>query len=508
MTSEANLDLHQTAPRTSSERGDGASTLSKDIVWTTVTSVAVLVGNAVLASILARRGASEMFEPYNVAKRVAASVMPLVSLGLTVGVVKYVAAQRSESAKRGVVLASLLVIVPVVLLSTALVASSPAVAARVLIGSGDVLLMWAVWLYSIALTVNTMVYAYYRAELRQSRANWANFIAMVAIPLIVVFVVPASYDAAAMVVTMSVCILAVNGAQIAVRAVRALTDAGARTEARRVMRELMTYSLPRIPAGLTTSLILLVGPWMARRGGDTESSAYLLAGLAVAQMVAAGLQAFGIVLLPRVSELHARGRGDDLGRVVIRLLYGGLLLSLASTPFLVAGAEALVPVWLGSEFVRAVPVVRIVALAVPGVVIFSLLRSVADGCIVSPVNTYASTAGLLLAIAVSYVAGASHPEGIAAGYTLGQLLMASWLGLVVMRTLRLRVPPGYLLGVLVVSVALSTASVFIGRALGGAGVTLALTVILGTAVLGGAFWLSPREYGFRSTIQSISRRPR
>ena len=51
------------------------------------------------------------------------------------------------------------------------------------------------WSFACALTMNTLVYTFYRAEMRQDRANWSTLSAMTIAPVLVVAFAPQSWEA-------------------------------------------------------------------------------------------------------------------------------------------------------------------------------------------------------------------------------------------------------------------------------------------------------------------------
>ena len=72
------------------------ASISRDLVWTTLTSATVLVGAAALSYFLARRGAVDVYGPYQLAKRVGTSIMPFLVLGLNVAAVKYIPSTKDR----------------------------------------------------------------------------------------------------------------------------------------------------------------------------------------------------------------------------------------------------------------------------------------------------------------------------------------------------------------------------------------------------------------------------
>lgn len=474
--------------------------LGRDVILTSIASVLVLVGNAVIASLLARRGIYDVFEPYNVAKRVGNVVYSVLTLGMTIGAVRYFAAAASDAERRRVNIAAIGMLAATVVAGTALMVLWPAGFSRLLVGEPDVALGWATWAFSVALALNAMVYAFYRAELRQTLANVANLVAVFVLPLAVILAAPPSWHAPSLLTITSLLIIVWSVWLLGRRLLESLADRDARSGVAEVGRQLLAFSAWRIPAGAGGSLILAIGPWVARSRGELDVSATLVAAMLVSQLAGAALQAFGIVLLPRVSKSAIHDGGAEAGRLANALMQAGLVLSICAIPPLLAAAASVVPLWLGGDLASAVPVVQVIAFSVPGVVLFSLLRSIADGAIEAPVNTYATIAGLAVTFAFAFMVDPADADLLAAGYVAGQSLMAVVLIAALQRRFGLAPHVGHLAGVIAAAVVVGAGV----AAAQGAGVHPLLVTAL--AIIGflvaslGGLWFSPARFGIRAGI--------
>lgn len=478
------------------------------MLWTTGTQIAVMAGIVILSGILARRGAGSVFEPYNLGKRVAATMLPLITIGLTTGAVRFIARAKDENERRATGLISIVSVVALCAAISITFALFPELAARILVGDADVRLMWAVWLYSVALAANGLVYAFYRAEIRQTRANWESLLAVPVIPLVVVVLAPTGWDGASLLAWGAVGILVMDVPQLAsrvFRGARAVKEEPQDLQLR--TRSLMSYSVPRIPAGFALAALVMVGPWIARRAGMIDSSAMVLAALAVGQMAGGAVQSMGVVLLPRVSELEGTGRRDQITVLAEKSAFGALALSVVSVPLGVALAPTLVPLWLGPGYGRAVGAVQVVMLGVPAVVLFTMLRNIADGLLHRPVNTYASLAGLAVGVGLTAAVPASEPAAVSAGWVLGQTVAAVVVLVWLTRALEMRVGYGYL-GLALAVATLGSIVPWLIRVPSGAA-TLAWIVAWGVVGIVGTLavlYFSPSRYGFRGTVGALFRR--
>jgi O-antigen/teichoic acid export membrane protein len=144
-----------------------------------------------------------------------------------------------------------------------------------------------------------------------------------------------------------------------------------------------------------------------------------------------GTAGFGLVVLPRVSALVAGQRDQFLRERVEDLLGLVLHLGIFTACQLAIWAPEIVQVWLGSAYQEALPMIRVLLIALVPYLGYTLLRSVIDGMDDRPVNTWNVYGALACTAALSLVFGLS---GLG---TLG-LAIATAIGFVVLGALTFR----------------------------------------------------------------------
>jgi O-antigen/teichoic acid export membrane protein len=481
------------------------ASMTRDLIWTTFTSAAILLGNVILASLLAQRGAAEVFGPYQLAKRVGASLMPVVSLGLGLGIVKLVASAKDERTRDLFTVIGVNVTLLVIALASGCLVLFPDEAATLLLGSDDTPLMWAMWAYVVALTLNTMVYSFYRSEFRQTRANWNTLIAMTIAPTVLVWLAPTGWKAVALLASVSALVIAWNGTQLLVRMFQAFGRGLERHSWREAARELLVYSTSRVPGSIAMSFILTVGALVATRAGEYLTASYVLAGMTLVQVAGASLQAFSTVLMPRVAELDAQGRADSVSGVAGRLIFLGTALSVMIVPLLWTITPDLARVWLGPEFVEAIPAMRLMAFAIPSVLFIAVLRGVLDATVRQPVNTYAATLGLFVCGAISLAVAADDSVALSLAFLVGQTVSATIMFGVILARFRPALHLGYhaLLGVIAVLGSLLTLAA--GSVSGdmAAWVRLVVGIAFGGALLAASLWFAPHDTGLSQRVRRL-----
>jgi O-antigen/teichoic acid export membrane protein len=178
---------------------------------------------------------------------------------------------------------------------------------------------------------------------------------------------------------------------------------------------------------------MTVGALIASRSGSTLGASYLLAGMAIIQLAAAAVGPIGVVLLPRMSEMGALGQRETLKRMTSALVYVMLAVGLIGTPLALAGTEDLVRAWLGAEFIPAFSVVRVISLALPPVVAWTLMASIADSTIRSPITGIASLVDFGVVLAGSVLGASYGPMALAWAFVAGRWVGAAILTAVVVR---------------------------------------------------------------------------
>jgi O-antigen/teichoic acid export membrane protein len=187
------------------------------------------------------------------------------------------------------------------------------------------------------------------------------------------------------------------------RAARAGTRA---TDLRQPLGALLRYSVPRVPGTAALAGMLALGPLLAPYVGDLREAGYLVAAQSVFRVAEVGTAGFGLVVLPKVSALQARRldgflreRVEDLVAVVLHL---GMFVACQ----LAIWAPEILGVWLGSAYREAVPLIRVLLIALVPYLGYTLLRSVIDGIEERPVNVWNLYAAVACTALLSLALGA------------------------------------------------------------------------------------------------------
>ncbi len=166
-------------------------------------------------------------------------------------------------------------------------------------------------------------------------------------------------------------------------------QAGIRSaDLRQPLSALLRYSVPRVPGTAAIAGLLALGPLLAPYLGDLREAGYLVAAQMVFRVAEVGTAGFGLVVLPKVSALQVgrregfiRERVEDLVALVLHL---GVFVACQ----LAIWTPEIVAVWLGADYREAVPLIRVMLIALVPYLGYTLLRSVIDGIEERPVNVW------------------------------------------------------------------------------------------------------------------------
>jgi len=407
------LDPSAAEPRPSAS--NRVSRISDDLIWASLSIFAVLLANLLISAVLARRGV-QVFEGYNLGKRLASTAVPLLVMGLNLGLAKLLAEVSGALRERRIVAGYRLVLSLTILMSVVLVLM-PRMQVFIVGSAGWE--FWALWAYTLGMTFNLVVYSTHRGSLAQSKANRNNILAVGLLPALVVLIAPSSTTATVLLALIGAVLLLTQGLRVAWIAFRG----GVQPVSRDDYALLLRYSMPRLPAGILAAAALAVGPWVVHRAGASADAAFLLAGLSVIQLAGAAFAGFSMVLLPRISAMAIAGDVDKARRTVGSVVSLMLVGCAGAVPVLFLGMRSLVQVWLGPNFMAAVPILRIFALGIPAVVLYGVLTSVTDAAVRFPVNTLGASLALLGAAAPALF-GASDATSLGIGFVVGQWVAA------------------------------------------------------------------------------------
>jgi PST family polysaccharide transporter len=367
----------------------------RDVALSGAAAGAVMLSQVVVTGWLASGLGPRGFGVYALARRLMSAVTSVTPGPAGVALARALALARTERERAAYLTAGAIIgLGPALAVALVGLAFAPSWAAVFLSGpeySGE--LVAALGLV-LGTSVYTIVFARLRGVYQIGRANLWQLWGLALGPLLVVAAV-ARRGSVALILWLMALVLGtaiVPLAQWLRRAARAGLDW---PEVRLRLRELLAYAVPRVPGGAAFGAFLAVGPFLAPYFGDLREAGYLLAGQSVLRVVEGATAGFGLVALPRITAMQAGQRHEFLRDRVADIVSFVLHLGLFGACQLWIWAPALVRVWLGPAYEAAIPIVRVLCVALAPYLGYTLLRSVIDGLEERPVNTHNLYAALL-----------------------------------------------------------------------------------------------------------------
>lgn len=413
-----------------------------DIVNTGVTSLAAMASLVLVTRLLAGAFTTDEFGVWGLSRRLVVAVA-IYSNVVGLALARYLAIATDEPQRQGYLLAASAFALAPGLALLGIGALVPAFWARLVFHDP---LLGTVLVSSLFLILATasfnLLYAYYRGTGRVRLGNsWQVWVVGV-VPAVVAWGWAHSHrvdlinflTAAGMCTALVPVALALHGGPGA---------AEGRRRFRSSLKELLQYGLPRIPGGLAFGGLIAVGPFLAPRLATIGDAGYLVAGQSLLRIVEVGTAAFGVVALPRIAELHARGQHSFIRDRVEDLLAMAFQLGLFASIELLIWSDVIVRAWLGERYVLAIPIVRILMLSAVPYLGYTLLRSVIDAVDERAVNTRNTVLALVATIVGSLALGWAGfgGVGLAIAATSGVALLGALSVFHLVRTLHLGIGP-------------------------------------------------------------------
>jgi len=409
-----------------------------DVVLTLTAEVTVMASSLAVISILGRWLDAHALSEYMLLRRVLAWLLAGVLAGLSTALPRYVA--RAAGLKRGsettYFSASLVLLFPLcVLFSAALFAFQQQWASWLFGERSEAALVVALAILLSGMVIHRTVYGYFRGLLAMSRANAMEVLNLAIVPLVIVALLHRSGSIALMVGVIGGVTL-LFGALFAVPVARHAFESSWRNLTASC-RELLEYSVPRVPGDVGAAALQAIGPVIAVHYLPLAQVAPLLLGLNILLVTGYAVGPLGTVLLSKLSMMLGQDRHEEV-QTRLRFLVAAILeISVFACLQLVVFADVAVRTWVGSRYLANINVIRLVLLAIPSYLFYVALRSAIDAVTVKPCNAMNVLASLALFLTMTAISIRFLPRHVLLAAIAASLLVAHiLLGWLTARTFR------------------------------------------------------------------------
>lgn len=392
-----------------------------DIYQATFTSLVILGVTLYVLRLLVQGLGPESFGAYALARRIVATIIPFSTLGLTIGLARYVSLKsNSPIEQHAYIITGIGLISGFTLLIVGVILAADSFFTNLLFDNPQLLtLLHATVLLVFAYSLNAILLTIYRGYQQIQRVNLLQIINMAGWPLIVVLIMADRYNASHIIFAMALMPLLTSLilTRFIVTAFKNLSNK--RSRIRHCVKELFRYGLPRVPGDIALASMFTVGPIVVYRVGLLADAGYFYVSQSLLRLTEVGVVAIGLALLPKIAEFHGKGKTEAIIRHVKYVGGFAFHVGIFASVQLFIFSDVIIMFWFGEEYTPAIPIMRIIILGVGPYLIYATFRSVIDAISIKAVNTLNLLISLLLTIGFTLGLIGYGSIGPAIGLTVG-----------------------------------------------------------------------------------------
>jgi len=360
--------------------------LKNKYVITFATEFIVLISSLLVYKLAAIVLGNTGFSEYALSRRILSFIQPVILMGLTVGIPRYMGYHSTASKEKSdiyfingaiIMFLALLVIFPIFLFFKKEISF-------LLFASSDYShFIFPINLLLIGTIGHLLCYSYFRGSLLMVKANVLQIVNIAILPLLV-FGFAKDTVKVLMLLGGARCFISLAFLYIIFRQ---LTFINLRKNIVPYAKELLHYGIPRVPGDFGwAALLSLVAFFTAHSSGVTEAG-HVAFGISL--LVAGGslLSPIGIVLLPHASRMVAKLQIPELRVFVKHILSISVLLAVLGVIILELFGNRIIELYLGDSFVGMTFTLKILIIASIPYAIFVTMVNVIDSYYIKAMNT-------------------------------------------------------------------------------------------------------------------------
>jgi O-antigen/teichoic acid export membrane protein len=397
-----------------------------DIFITFLTEIFVLTGFFVTYRLIAGHFGAEGVGEYSLVKRAISLFQPLLFLGLGMGLSRYLAAARGNKERAAYLQAGAGAILFFSLVFLFFVNSFRQSFALLVFGSTDYERLVGPFSMLLAgFVLHGFVYAYFRGFLKVKVFNVLQAINLVLVPIAVITIFHGK-NIETIIYFTGVWVFFVGLIFLLFFLKDMIKPVSG---VRKSFKELMLYGLPRFGGDLILAGFFSLGPIFAAHVISIKEVGYLSISQSLLSSACAFLAPLGLVLLPRVSNLMAKGREDLIKKNISLLGEAVIQCSIYLCVQLICFSDIIIKYWLGADFIEAVPVLQIMFFSLAFYNFYIAFRSILDAVKTTPINTINLGISLVLFFGFSFLAVFQRYFSVLIGMSLAFTMALACLGL-------------------------------------------------------------------------------
>jgi O-antigen/teichoic acid export membrane protein len=348
----------------------------KNILMTTITSLITITSMIFIIRFLAKGFGPEEFGAYSLARRVISNSAPLVILSMDVALSRYIAMNDERRLQGSYIISSILLVAAAMFLFLIIATSASNYLSHLIFHSNEYLNLYYASLfllggYCICVITSACLFGMQKID----KANLLRLFLMAILPLIIAYTF-GNTKSPAFVVFLMGSVFYISLFPLILIVIKTAWPGLSQLKAS--IKTIIRYGIPRAPAGFALAGLLTLGPFLASYFGDLKDAGFFVVGQSVFRVMESTIVAFGLVALPKVAQLFARGKEEFLKTNVENILVMIFQLGLFVAIHTFLWSREIVLIWLGPEYLEAVVIMRILIISLGPYLGYVMLRSVVD----------------------------------------------------------------------------------------------------------------------------------
>ncbi len=391
----------------------------RNIVTTTITSLITIISMIFIMRFLAKGLGPEEFGAYSLARRIISNFVPLATLSVGIALARYIAMTNEKRLQSSYIFASFILAgATLVLISIIAVSASKQLSYLIFHSNEYLKLYYASFFLLVGYSIFIIVYSYFRGLQKFNAANSLQLGLMAILPLVISYNFAYRKDPSLIIFLMG---LAFHLSLIPLVLIIIKTKLPRLSSIKSSIKSVLKYSIPRVPAGFALAGLLTLGPFLASLILGLEEAGYFVIGQSVFRVMESAIVGFGLVALPKISQLLAEDNVEFLKVKIEDILIMIFQLGLFVTIHTFIWSKEIVLVWLGPEYIASVPIMKIIILSLGPYLGYVILRSIVDAVEVRAINTLNLSLSLVFAAVISiiFIYAGFGIIGLAIGTTIG-----------------------------------------------------------------------------------------
>jgi len=376
--------------------------MKKNYILTFITEFIVLSSQILVYKLAAVFLGKQGFAEYALAKRNISVIVPILLLGLGVGIPRFVAMARahgsasspsleksressdSENPESYFISAFSMITVTVILFILVAYLFADQIA-FLLFGNQNYQFLILPWATTIAgVCFHTLVYSYYRGYLKMKQANLLQLLNIGIIPLLV-FSIP-GITVSDIFLAMGLGWIATSGAMIFYIIKRNPLKNYGLGVLKNNSKQLFGYGIGRVPGDLGLLGFFSLPAILTAHFSGIEQAGLVAFAISILTLMGSVFYPLGLIMLPEVSNQLARNDLISVQANLKKLLKISLGLTVLMVLFLELFAPLIIKIYLGEEFLEAAYIMRLVLIGAVPYVVYSIFRNASDALYVKPMN--------------------------------------------------------------------------------------------------------------------------